>query len=219
MPSNLVGRGKRYSEKAWGQASALASKSYPKPGPDASKEEKARFYGTVNKITKNIQGAHGRTGRSSKDQKADMKTAFEQGFMDRLNAIVGSEKTALITEDAAAKAEEIGKSPDARSMARLIRDHVKGSKLENTLRMLLPALAAGGIGATGGALVPFIGGGTAAAVGGGLGGLWGLLSGNKGRKAKEKKRQGALDEALQYTKHRAGMQRGDLAGDIMGAAG
>jgi len=85
MPSNLVGPGKRYSEKAWGQAKDLAEKSYDEPGPGASDAEKAKFYGTVNKITKNIQHAHGRKGRSAKKHKKDInKEAFWRGFMDRL---------------------------------------------------------------------------------------------------------------------------------------
>lgn len=95
MPSTLVGKGKRYSEKAWGQASDLASKSYDKPGPGASDAEKSKYYGTVNMITKNIQGKHGRKGRKAKDQKVDMKTAaFWQGFNDRLAELAKTEKVA-----------------------------------------------------------------------------------------------------------------------------
>ena len=230
MPTNLVGPGKRYSEKAWGQAKDLASESYSKPGPDASDAEKAKYWGTVNKITKNIQGAHGRKGRSAKKQEADMEKkaggrhgkerVFWQGFCDRLDAIAGpEEKTALINERAAEKAEEVGRAPDARSMAKLIRGYVKGGPLQQLLRYIVPALALGAAGVTGGAVAPLIGGSAAALGGGGLGALLGLGMGHGSQKAKEKKRQGALDEALQYTGQRAGLQRGELAGGMMGQQG
>lgn len=82
MPSGLVGPKGRYSEKAWGQAKDLASKSYDKPSDDASEAEKAKYWGTVNKITQNIQAAHGRKGRSEKKHEKDVSK--KAGLSDML---------------------------------------------------------------------------------------------------------------------------------------
>lgn len=94
MPSNLVGKGKKFSEKVWQQAKQLASKSY-----DESEGDK--FYGTTVEIAKNIAGKHGRKGRSAKKQKEDIKPAkkegFWQGFHDKL-AEVNTEVSNSIKE-------------------------------------------------------------------------------------------------------------------------